>query len=45
MSSENVEVPVVDAKPEKPPRVIKSIKCWSESKQIYFYTAQPAYYR
>ena len=45
MCSENVEVPAVEVKPEKPPRVIKSIKCWSESKQKYYYKAQPAYYR
>ena len=45
MCSENVEVPVVEVTPEKPPRVIKSIKCWSENKQKYYYKAQPAYYR
>ena len=33
MSSENVEIPVVESKPEKPPRVIKSRKLWSENKQ------------
>ena len=31
MSSEIVEVPVVEVKPVKPPRVIKSMKCWSEN--------------
>ena len=45
MPSGNVEVPVVDVKPERPPRVIKSRKVWSEGKHDYFYKVQPPYYK
>ena len=36
MSSEKVQVAVVDAKPEKPPRVIVSIKLWSDNEKHIF---------
>ena len=45
MSSEEVEIPVVETKPEKPPRVIKSRKLWSENKQTFYYKSPPEYYR
>ena len=40
-----VEIPVVESKPEKPPRVIKSRKLWSENKQTNYYKSPPEYYR
>jgi hypothetical protein len=45
MSSENVELPVVEGKPVKPPRVLKSMKVWSENKQKYYYRSSSEYYK
>ena len=45
MSCEEVEIPFVETKPEKPPRVIKSTKLWSENKQQFNYKSPPEYYR
>ena len=45
MSSETVEVPVVEAIPVKPPRVIKSRNIWPEKKRKKYHKSQPEYYR
>ena len=45
MSSENVELPVVEEKPVKPPRVLKSRKVWSENKQEYYYRSSSEYHK
>ena len=44
-TSDIPEMKTCKTKAEKPPRVLKTIKCWSENKQKWFYKASPEYYR